>query len=108
MCIVQEMAQQAPDEVAALDAAVRAATSHLLVSNMANALADGIPAAHKMTQEAINEDEVVDFGSSPEGCHLGKSIIVSNAVSRQCERAMPSVPFAPLAQRKARPKERCL
>ena len=29
MCIVQEMAQKAPDEVAALDVAVRAATSHL-------------------------------------------------------------------------------
>ena len=29
MCIVQEMIQQAPDEVAAPEAAVRAATSHV-------------------------------------------------------------------------------
>ena len=73
-CIVQEMAQQAPDEVAALEAAVRAATSQNLAKNGGvkrgklnahdDALADGIPSVQKMTQEPSNPDEVVDFGAA--------------------------------------------
>ena len=44
MCIVQEMIQEAPDEVAAPEAAVRAATSHvqnlgkIMVSNFASSM----------------------------------------------------------------------
>ena len=46
-------------------------------------LAERTPAVQKMTQELVNPDRSGRIWSSRAGCHLGKKIIVPNAVSRR-------------------------
>ena len=50
-CIVQEMAHKAPDEVAALDAAVRAATSH--VQNLAKIMVSSVASSMRIMTPSL-------------------------------------------------------